>query len=126
MIEERIEFLRNNTTKDASSISLYDAVFGRKYRRATWTCFLVNTFNIYTGVDAVYTYATRLLINMDKASNGTFPISPMTGTWILGVVNMTFSLIAFFVIGTFGRRTLLVGGSLAMGICLISSGLSII
>ena len=66
LIDEQCEYLSNNTAKDVSTLSLKDAVCGVKYRKATWTCALLNTFMQQTGINAVNVYANRLLVSMDE------------------------------------------------------------
>ena len=51
-----------------------------------------------------------MLTNIKTVSEGKFLISPMTGTWILGVVNALFAALAYFAADAFGRKTLLVFG----------------
>ena len=40
-MEKQIE----NLNLESSQITLKEAIFGKKYGPATWTCFLINMFN---------------------------------------------------------------------------------
>ena len=86
------------------------AVCGKKYRKSTVICLLLVVFNQWSGIDAILIYATRMLENIDKVSDGQFPISPLTGTYIFGVTNAVSALLAYFALEWFGRRTLLLLG----------------
>ena len=61
---------------DASSTTFKQAVCGQKYRRATWTCFILNCFNQQSGINAINVYANRLLVKMEE-DGGSFPLTPM-------------------------------------------------
>lgn len=49
-------------------------------------------------------------------------IKPEDATMLMGVVQVVFVLISMFLVDVLGRKTLLVGSSLVMGICLIALG----
>ena len=51
---------------DASKTSIRQAVFGRKYRKSSWICFLLNTFDQQSGINAVGLYANRFLVRMEE------------------------------------------------------------
>ena len=44
ILEMQYKYMTRSTTMDASSTTFKRAVCGRKYRRATWTCFILNCF----------------------------------------------------------------------------------
>ena len=94
---------------DASSTTFKNAVCGEKYRRATWTCFIINAFNQLTGVNAVNIYANRLLEQIEE-EGGEFPLTPVQGTLVIGLSNATFSLIAIAIVANFGRRPIFIFG----------------
>ena len=62
IIAEEYNRLKANTTLDAASTTFKDSVCGRKYRAGTWFCFIFNTFNQQTGINAVNVYANSLLV----------------------------------------------------------------
>lgn len=62
LIDEHYSQQRRSTTMDASSTTFKQAVCGEKYRRASWTCFLLNCFNQQSGINAINVYANRLLV----------------------------------------------------------------
>ena len=61
---------------DASSTTFKEAVCGKKYAKASWICFILNTFNQLTGINAVNVYANRLLTSMEE-SGGDFPLTTL-------------------------------------------------
>ena len=64
LFEMQYRFQQKSTTMDASTTSMRQAVFGKKYRKASWICFLLNTFDQQTGINAVGLYANRFLVRM--------------------------------------------------------------
>ena len=76
ILDMQYNFMRRSTTMDATSTTFSQAVCGRKYRRATWTCFILNCFYQQTGVNAVIVYANRLLVRMEEEGAGSFPLTP--------------------------------------------------
>ena len=45
ILEMQYQYQKRSTTMDASSATFKEAICGRKYRRASWTCFILNCFN---------------------------------------------------------------------------------
>ena len=77
VIDDHLEHLAKHTTKDVSTISFKDTVCRTKYPKATWVFALLNTFMQQTGINAVNVYAARLLVSMEEATVGNFPVSPL-------------------------------------------------
>ena len=61
-IDEQLQGLSRSTSKEASLVTFKQAVFGAKYRKATWVCCLLNVFNQQSGIGMVSMFATRMLI----------------------------------------------------------------
>ena len=87
LLNEHFLHLRKSITLDAVSTSVGEAVCGRKYRRSTWVSFAINCFNQYTGIGAILLYANRLLVQMNEQGDGSFPLTPIQGTYIIGFAN---------------------------------------
>ena len=62
ILASQYTYFRKNTTTDASTTTFGQAACGPKYRRSTWVCFFLTTFNAQSGIDAVNIYANRLLV----------------------------------------------------------------
>lgn len=78
-----------------------------------WVCIFVgimlSVFQQAIGINAVLYYAPRIFGDMGMDN-------PMMQTIIMGIVNITFTLVAVFTVERIGRRPLLIFGSLFMGI----------
>ena len=84
---------------------------------------MLSVFQQVVGINAVLYYAPRIFESMGMGD-------PMFQTVLMGVVNITFTLVAIFTVEKLGRKPLLITGSLgmavgALGVCLadVVSGL---
>ena len=98
LLEAQYIFLKKSTTMDAQSTTFKAAVCGRKYRRASWTCFILNCFNQQTGINAINIYANRLLKQMEEQGGGSFPLTPLEGTYVIGACNAIPAILAILTI----------------------------
>ena len=78
---------------------------------------MLSVFQQAVGINAVLFYAPRIF---ESVSAG----DPMLRTVIMGVVNISFTLVAVFTVDKFGRKPLLICGSVGMGIGALSFALS--
>ena len=65
--------------------------------------------SIWVGINAVLYFAPRIFESMGMGN-------PMIQTVIMGIVNISFTLVAVFTVEKFGRKPLLITGSIGMGI----------
>lgn len=107
---------------DASKTSIRQAVFGRKYRKSSWICFLLNTFDQQSGINAVGLYANRFLVRMEEQSGDSFFITPLQGTYLLGATNLVFCSVSLYTINKLGRRTHYILGQFFMAVFLFICG----
>lgn len=70
---------------------------------------MLSVFQQFVGINAVLYYAPRIFESMGMGS-------PMSQTVLMGVVNITFTLVAIFTVEKIGRRPLLIIGSLGMAL----------
>lgn len=70
---------------------------------------MLSVFQQAVGINAVLYYAPRIFTDMGMAN-------PMMQTVIMGVVNITFTLVAVFTVEKLGRKPLLISGSIGMAI----------
>ncbi|HAT61587.1 MAG TPA: D-xylose transporter XylE [Prevotella sp.] len=70
---------------------------------------MLSVFQQAVGINAVLYYAPRIFQDMGMAN-------PMMQTIIMGVVNITFTLVAVFTVEKIGRKPLLIFGSVGMAI----------
>ena len=106
LINQKHEYIKNNSSKDTSSTGLCEAMFGAKYRRATWTCILVNSLHVLTGIHAVLVYISQLLLTVKEETKGEFPISPVLGGFIAAMINLIGCVAALIPMRLVGRKTI--------------------
>jgi len=84
------------------------ALFQRRYRKPILLAFFIAFFNQVSGINAINYYAPRIFENFVGTQ------SALAATVGVGTVNLTFTLLAFLIIDKFGRRVMIIGGSIAM------------
>lgn len=70
---------------------------------------MLSVFQQTVGINAVLYYAPRIFGDMGMEN-------PMTQTVIMGIVNITFTLLAIFTVEKWGRKPLLISGSIGMAV----------
>lgn len=78
---------------------------------------MLSVFQQVVGINAVLYYAPRIFESMNMGN-------PMVQTVIMGIVNITFTLVAVFTVEKIGRKPLLICGSLGMGVGALGVALS--
>ncbi len=78
---------------------------------------MLSVFQQAVGINAVLYYAPRIFESMGMGN-------PMVQTVIMGIVNISFTLVAIFTVERLGRKPLLITGSLGMGIGALGVALS--
>lgn len=106
LVQDQLSQIHN----EASQVTLSEAMCSKNYRKATWVVFVTNLFVTGSGIDAILTYSTRLLLNLQSATEGQFPVSPTLGTCLIGVSLFVTSLIPIFTLERFGRKSLMLFG----------------
>ena len=67
-----------------------------------------------------------MLVNLDEKTGGDFPISPLMGTYFLGIACCIFAFLGVVVIKYFGRRTIYIVGCFAMGLSHVVAGFALL
>ncbi len=70
---------------------------------------MLSVFQQIVGINAVLYFAPRIFESLGMGN-------PMMQTVIMGIVNITFTLVAIFTVEKWGRKTLLIYGSLGMAV----------
>lgn len=83
-------------------------LFQRRYLKPIVLAFFIAFFNQVSGINAINYYAPRIFENFVGAQ------SALAATIGVGTVNLIFTLLAFLIIDKFGRRVMIIGGSIAM------------
>lgn len=87
------------------------ALFQRRYAKPIVLAFLIAFFNQVSGINAINYYAPRIFqLIFGEGSE----LAALAGTIGVGVVNLTFTILAFFFIDRFGRRALIICGASLM------------
>ena len=86
-------------------------LFVRRNMRPIMLCFVVAFFSQLSGVNAVNFYSPRIFGMI--FGEGSKLVS-LAGTIGVGIVNLVFTMLAFFLIDRFGRRPLLISGCASM------------
>ncbi|GGA99587.1 sugar porter family MFS transporter [Puia dinghuensis] len=86
-----------------------ESLFQRRYAKPILYAMLLAMFNQLSGINAILYYAPRIfqMAGFDKSQSFSQPI-------YIGVANLVFTLLAMTMIDKFGRKTLLIIGSLGM------------
>ena len=89
-----------------------EKLFSKKYGKPILIAFLIATFNQLSGINAILYYAPRLI-----EESGVFHDGAMLQSVIIGLTNLTFTMIGMAIIDKVGRRKLIAFGAIGMVIC---------
>jgi SP family xylose:H+ symportor-like MFS transporter len=99
-----------------------------KESRAPWMSFgglviiigiLLSVFQQFVGINVVLYYAGDVFRSMGAGND-----AALLQTIIVGVVNLSFTVLAIFTVDRLGRKPLMIIGALAMGVSMIALGFS--
>ncbi len=108
-VEAEMEAIRKSLSSEVRSKT---RLFQRKYWKPILIAFLISTINQLSGINAILYYAPRLL-----EMSGVFHEGAMLQSIIIGLTNLTFSMIGMALIDKVGRKTLIGIGAVGMVIC---------
>ena len=80
---------------------------------------LLSVFQQFVGINVVLYYAGNIFRNMGASTDAS-----LLQTIIVGIVNLLFTVLAIFTVDKFGRKPLMIIGSLGMAVSMIALGLS--
>lgn len=92
-----------------------EKLFSRKYLRPIFLAISIGMFNQLSGINAILYYMNDIF-----AQAGFSQVSGNAKAVIVGVTNLFFTLVAMSVIDKFGRKPLLLIGSVGTAICLFA------
>ena len=93
----------------AEKLGNIEKLFSKKYIFPIMCAFLLATFNQFSGINAIMYYAPRIF-NMTGLAKDTALLQAVA----IGITNMLFTVIAMSVIDRFGRKALMIAGSIGM------------
>jgi SP family xylose:H+ symportor-like MFS transporter len=80
---------------------------------------MLSIFQQFVGINVVLYYAGNIFRNMGASTD-----SSLMQTLVVGAVNVVFTVVAIFTVDRFGRKTLLIIGSLGMAFSMMALGFS--
>ncbi len=80
---------------------------------------MLSVFQQFVGINVVLYYAGNIFRNMGASVN-----SSLLQTIIVGIVNLTFTVVAIMTVDRFGRKPLMIIGALGMAVSMIALGFS--
>lgn len=95
------------------SFNVNEKLFQRKYTKPILYALLIATFNQLSGINAILYYAPRIF-----ESAGLLRDSALMQSFIIGLTNLIFTMLAMIIIDKVGRKKLLIIGSIGMVISL--------
>lgn len=105
-LDQQVEEIRQSLICDTAS---NEPLFCRKYWKPVLIAFLIATFNQLAGINAILYYAPRIF-EMSGVARG----ASLVQSVIIGLTNLTFTMLGMVLIDKVGRKTLLYFGSLGM------------
>ena len=78
---------------------------------------LLSVFQQFVGINVVLYYASNIFRNMGASTD-----SSLLQTIIVGIVNLTFTIVAILTVDKFGRKPLMIIGSIGMAFSMIALG----
>jgi MFS transporter, SP family, xylose:H+ symportor len=80
---------------------------------------LLSVFQQFVGINVVLYYAGNIFRNMGASTD-----SSLLQTIIVGIVNLTFTVVAIMTVDKFGRKPLMIIGALGMGVSMLALGVA--
>ena len=99
-----------------------------KEKRGPWLSFggliivigiMLSVFQQFVGINVVLYYAGDIFRSMGSGND-----SSLLQTIIVGIVNLSFTVVAILTVDKFGRKPLMIFGGIAMGVSMLALGLS--
>ncbi|KAK9449618.1 general substrate transporter [Limtongia smithiae] len=100
-------------------VQYYNIVHTWDNFRRVATAWLVMFFQQWSGIDAIIYYAAKVFTSFGLTS-GT---SALLATGVTGIVFLVGTVPAMLVIDKFGRKPMLIGGSMLMWVCMVVTGI---
>ena len=100
-------------------MSFNQALFGDRYRKATWICFVLTFFHQNTGLNAINMYSNTMIQKINDENPGSFPLSATQATYFVGVFGFIGALLGPLVINSLKRKNNFLYGHATMGISMV-------
>jgi len=106
-VPAEMEAIRQSLSEEGSIKK--EKLFQKKYWKPILIAFLMATLNQLTGINAILYYAPRLF-----EMSGVFKEGAMLQSILVGLTNLTFTMLGMFLIDKVGRKTLIGVGSIGI------------
>ena len=110
--------LKEISETEISESQSFRALFNSKFRIVLTIGIVLAILQQVTGINVFMYYAPEIFKKLGSGTN-----AALLQTIILGFFNMGFTVVAIMTVDRFGRKPLMMIGSLGMGICLLVLGL---
>jgi len=123
-----LHVLRRIAGSDQAQIILQEIRDTMHQKSAPWLSFgffvifvgiMLSVFQQFVGINVVLYYAGNIFRNMGSDTD-----SSLLQTIIVGIVNLSFTVVAILTVDRFGRKPLMIIGALGMAVSMIALGLS--
>ena len=110
-----VETIKADIKTDTRKIKFAE-IFSSKYKKVVIIGIVFASIAQLTGINIIFYYAPLIFEKTHVGGSALFQ------TVLTGIVNLVFTLVAFAMIDRIGRKKLLLGGSTAMGFCMLVIG----
>ncbi|XP_060938163.1 solute carrier family 2, facilitated glucose transporter member 1 [Limanda limanda] len=108
-VSAELEEMKEEAARTQTGVTIHEFFKKRRYKQPIIIVLFVNLGSQLSGFNAIINYSTRMFqANFDQAKYLTLGV---------GAVNVTFTLVAFFLMERAGRRRLLLTGFLSIAVC---------
>jgi SP family xylose:H+ symportor-like MFS transporter len=124
--DKALRVLNKLSGKDAAPAILNDIKATLTETHAPWLSYggmviivgvLLSVFQQFVGINVVLYYAGNIFRNMGASTNAS-----LLQTIIVGAVNLLFTVVAIFTVDRFGRKPLMIIGSIGMAVSMLALG----
>ena len=113
--DAEVEAIKEDIKTDNRKIKFAE-IFSYKYKKIVIIGVVFASIAQLTGINIIFYYAPLIFEKTHVQGSALFQ------TILTGIVNLIFTLVAFAMIDSIGRKKLLLGGSAVMGICMLFIG----
>jgi len=110
-VQATVSEIETSLAEVASAGGAAVRLFQKRYMKPIMLAFLIAFFNQVSGINAINYYSPRIFSMVFGEGN---QLASLAGTIGVGCVNLTFTVLALFIIDKFGRRVMIIGGASLM------------
>jgi SP family xylose:H+ symportor-like MFS transporter len=126
--QDAINVLQRSNGVDKAKEILENIKASLRQKRAPWLSFggtvivigvMLSVFQQFVGINVVLYYASDIFRNMGLETE-----SSLFRVILVGIINLTFTVVAIFTVDNFGRKPLMIIGALGMAVSMFGLGFS--